>query len=172
MAKRHDGALERLRALAPAAGVWATVQPMWGAAQAYIIQFNGVADAAASLGTIGAVIMPESVSSASTRLAAGACDYVSKINGASLMGLESELLGPYGVPITEAYLGVVGRTAPYTLKNAGTVLAATPEMVRLTWAAEANVGAIRITEYGPMNWAGTPGTGSARFVIVTGLVKQ
>jgi len=145
--------------------------PTRGVVLAYMIQFRGVADTAGSIGTIGAVIMPEGVSAAGIRLASGVCDYVSTINGSSLTGAQSAPLGSYGAGnfITEIYLGQIGLTAPYTVQDTGNVLAATPGMTRLTWTANLEITRVQILEMGPTNFAGTAGTGSARNVLVLGL---
>ena len=151
--------------------VYQVEPPTRGVVLAYMIQFRGVADTAGSIGTIGAVIMPEGVSAAGTRLASGVCDYVSTINGSSLTGAQSAPLGSYGAGnfITEIYLGQIGLTAPYTVQDTGNVLAATPGMTRLTWTANLEITRVQILEMGPTNFAGTAGTGSARNVLVLGL---
>lgn len=145
--------------------------PVRGVTPAALIQFRGPTDTAASLGVLGGVVNAESLSSAGSRLQAGACEFISKVNGASAMGAnDSTDLAP--AAITTFYLGVIGRTAPYTVQDTGPVLAATPGMARLTWDAALNVRSVLIVELPPENYAGTPGTGSARQVLVMGLAPD
>jgi len=140
--------------------------PTWGGLLAGSIQFRGATDAAGTLGTLGLVLGASSDAEAAVRLAGNDADEISTINGSSLGGLPHLIELP--APVSDCHLGQIGMTAPYSLVTSGTVDAADKEFIRLLFPEPVN--AMLWTEYSPTDYAGTPGTGSARLCTVVGLV--
>ncbi|RZJ12068.1 MAG: hypothetical protein EOP39_04580 [Rubrivivax sp.] len=147
---------------------WGSREPTRGGAIARGIQFRGAADTAASLGTIGLVINAASDTAAGNRLAALDADWTSSINGSATAG-RIRMYGPVGGAITRVHIGQLGLTAPLTDNASGPVLAASNQMTELNFDAAQNITALEINEGGPTNFADAAGTGSARYVTVTGL---
>lgn len=150
---------------------WNTVEPTRGGVLATTIQFRGAADTASSLGALGLIVNASSDSAAGGRLALNDADWISEINGASSSG-RTRMIGPYGSAITKVHIGQLGLTAPYTDNASGPVLAASNQMTEINWDSTLGVTALLIVEGGPTNFAGASGTGSARYVIVYGLVER
>ncbi|MCU0918764.1 MAG: hypothetical protein MUF16_00250 [Burkholderiaceae bacterium] len=143
------------------------VYPLAGGFSAGSIQFRGSADSAAQLGTLGFVYNADTDAEAAVRLAAGDVDDLSTINGSSPAGVWS--MTELQAPCTSVHVGVVGMTPPLSQVTAGPVLQASQQFLKLTFDAVDDVRFILRYEGPPTNFAGSPGTGSARQVVILGV---
>lgn len=131
------------------------------------IQFRGTADSTNALGTLGIIINAANDTEASSRFAASDADYTSVMNGSSTgtASLRTEYLS---AAVLTVHVAVLGLTGPYTVATSGEVSAATPAMAKLSFDAGDDVRWVSMDEGQRTNYAGTPGTGSARHVVVLG----
>jgi len=130
------------------------------------LQFRGALDSTASLGTLGFVFDADSDGAAAALLIASSPEYASPLNGASLQGAQHVITLP--ADCSTIHVGQLGMTAPMQLASASPVRAADKEFVKLT-ITEPGVRSIIIYEGPPTDFAGVPGTGSARQVTVYGM---
>jgi hypothetical protein len=153
-------------AASPAAGV-ARFDPLRNGITTAGVQFRGATDASNTLGTLGLVVNPASAGEAGTLLAASTPTLSSIINGASTTTAWRELVSTD--PITQVYIGQQGLAGPYAVQTSGPCTAASDEMALLEFDSDDDVRRILWFEGKRTNYAGTPGTGSARQVIVVGV---
>lgn len=140
--------------------------PTRNALSSAAVQFRGATDASSTLGTLGAVVNPASSGEAGTLLAASTPTFTSTINGASTTEAWQEIGST--AAITSVYIGQQGLAGPYVVQNSGACTAASFEMAHLQFDAADDVRRILWIEGERTNYAGTPGTGSARQVIIIG----
>ena len=145
----------------------APINPTRGSLPCGAVQFRGAADTSGSLGRLGVVINGDNNTAAAARLQAGLADRVSLITGSSTAGHAALL--PWDSAIELVHIGQLSMAGTYTVQDSGTVSAASVEFLRLTFSESDNIVALLFEEYPPTNYAGTPGTGSARLVRVRGI---
>jgi hypothetical protein len=145
----------------------APINPTRGSLPCGAVQFRGAADTAGSLGRLGVVINGDNNTAAAARLAAGLADRISRVIGSSTAGYAAVL--PWAVPIELVHIGQLSMGGTYTVVDEGDVSAAASEFMRLTFDESDNIVALLLEEGPPTNYAGVPGTGSARMVRVRGL---
>lgn len=131
------------------------------------VQFRGAADSSNSMGTLGIVVNPASSGEAGTLLAASTPTVASTINGASTTEAWREIGST--AAITSVYIGQMGLAGPYVVQTSGACTAASYEMAHLQFDSADDVRRIVWIEGERTNYAGTPGTGSARQVLVFGI---
>lgn len=131
------------------------------------IQFRGTADSTNALGTLGIIVNASNDTEASSRFASGDADYTSVLNGSSTgtATLRTQYLSAAALTV---HVAVLGLTGPYTVATSGEVSAATPAMAKMTFDAADDVRWVSMDEGQRTNYAGTPGTGSARHVVIMG----
>lgn len=143
--------------------------PLWNGVSVPAVQFRGTADTAASLGALGFVFNAAGDAEAAVLLETSNVDEASLINGASLSGAWYAIELP--AYCESVHVGVMGMTPPYAVATSGTVDAASTEFMRWDFAEADQVRWVFVQEGPPTNFAGTPGTGSARMVTVYGVVE-
>lgn len=148
----------------------ARVYPTWNGLSLNTAQFRGAADTAASLGTLGLLINADSESAAAVDYEANDVTETSTINGASTLG--TWRIVPSASVVTNAYVGQLSMTAPLAIGTASPVLAASKQIMHFDFAEADNVRYVVWMEGPPTNFAGTPGTGSARMVTVYGIAGE
>lgn len=153
-------------AAAPAQSV-ARHLPLRNAVVASGVQFRGATDASNTLGTLGLVINPASSGEAGTLLAASTPTLSSTINGASTTTAWAELVST--AAITSVYIGQLGLAGPYVVQASGACTAASYEMALLEFDSADDVRRVLWFEGERTSYAGTPGTGSARQIVVVGV---
>lgn len=131
-------------------------------------QFRGATDTAASLGGLAAIVNADTNTAASDGFIASDVDYLSTVNGASDAGAVV-VIGPAASAIVRVHIAQPGLAGPYSVNASGAILAASAQMLRLDFAVEDDVRYVEIRESAPTEFDGTPGTGSARLVTVTGI---
>lgn len=141
--------------------------PLRNSLSSAAVQFRGASDASNTLGTLGLVVNPASSGEAGTLLAASTPTWASTINGASSGPAHQERGSPDA--ITSAYIGQLGLAGPYVVQNSGACTAASMEMAQLLFDASLDIRRLLWIEGERTNYAGTPGTGSARWVVVIGI---
>ncbi len=143
------------------------LMPEWNGLVIPSAQFRGATDASATLGTLGFVFDADNDAAAAALLVSGAVDENSTINGASPAGAWALVPTPAGCLTVHA--GQLGMTSPLSLATSGTIDAASKEFMR--WDFSEPVQWVYILEGPPTNYAGTPGTGSARMLSVYGVIE-
>lgn len=143
--------------------------PTRGSALEYATQFRGAADTSGSLGQLGLTVNEASASAAGSRLAASDSDWASTVNGASLTGQQTVVIGPFPSNVLRVHLAQLGLAGPYVNNDSGPVLAASMQLATLVFDTALNIRCIEISVGPPTNFAGVSGTGSARTVSVRGL---
>lgn len=143
------------------------VNPTWNGLTTGSIQFRGSADTAAALGTLGLVFNADTDGAAAALITASTPDESSTINGAAPSGAWAMFELPRAC--TSVHIGVLGMAAPLSLVTASPVLRASAQFVKLDFDVGDDVRFVIFYESGPTNFAGTPGTGSARHVSVFGI---
>jgi hypothetical protein len=146
------------------------VFPLWNGLAIPSVQFRGATDSAASLGTLGFIFNASNDAEAAVLLEASTVDEPSVINGASPAGAWYPIELP--AACTTVHVGQMGMAAPLSLATSGTVDAATKEFMRWDFDPADNVRWLFIHEGPPTNYAGAPGTGSARMVSIYGVVGE
>jgi hypothetical protein len=130
------------------------------------VQMRGTADTTGALGRLGFTVGVASFTDAGLLFAAGGATRHSRVTGADDRGYVSLIVWPE--PITAFHAAVLGLPS-YSVNNSGPVLAASNQMLRLTWGLNEEVRALLVIEHPPTNFAGAAGTGSARQLTVHGL---
>lgn len=130
------------------------------------VQFRGAADTSASLGRLGFVVNAENNTAAAALLAAGRGTRISSVTGASSHGVQHLLSSDE--PIVNVHIGQLSMSGTYVVADSGPCRAADIEFARLSYTADTDIRHLLITEGPPTNFAGVPGTGSARQVFVRG----
>ncbi len=143
------------------------ISPTWNGLTAGSIQFRGESDSAAALGTLGLVFNADTDGAAAALLTASSPNEASTINGASASGAWA--MYELEADCATVHVGVLGMPAPMSLTNTSPVLQASKQFVRLDFALADHVRFVIVYESGPTDFAGTPGTGSARQVTVFGI---
>lgn len=156
--------IEQIEALVVQSGT--RIFPLWNGLSLPTVQFRGATDASATLGTLGFVFNASNDAEAAVKLATSQPDELSTINGSSDTGAWFSV--PSTVPITTVHVGQIGMAEPLSLATSGTVDAATSEFMRWDFSVDDNIRYVYIHEGPPTDYAGTPGTGSARMVTVFG----
>lgn len=133
------------------------------------VQFQGATDTSASLGQLGLVVNAANDAAAAAMLQAGTSTIVSTINGASADGVWHSLRSLS--TITTVHVGQIGMVGTYVLQASGACSAASLHFARLEFDAGLGINHLQWTESEPTDFAGTPGTGSARQVSVIGMVE-
>lgn len=146
--------------------VAAVIEPVRGSLLAGAIQFRGAADTSNALGRLGVLINTANNTAAGALLAVGSAHRRSLLTGADRAGAVTTVV--WDDVIETVYIGQLGMSGTYTVNDTGPCSAASSEFARLTFLASEGVRAIVITEHPATNYAGTPGTGSARLVSVVG----
>lgn len=164
--KVNAGGTDLEPAATPAASV-ARHLPLRNSVAAAGVQFRGATDASNTLGTLGVVVNPASSGEAGTLLAASTPTLSSTINGASTTTAWRELVSTD--PITQVYVGQQGLAGPYVVQTSGACTAASYEMALLEFDSGDDVRRLLWFEGDRTNYAGTPGTGSARQVVIVGV---
>jgi hypothetical protein len=143
------------------------VLPLRNGLAAGSVQMRGATDASNTLGTLGMVVNADTDTEASARFAATDADFTSVLNGASA---GSATLRTDWLPaaVRRVHVAVLGLTGPYSVVTSGEVSAATPGMLRLDFDVADNIRWLSLDEGQRSNYAGTPGTGSARQIVVMG----
>lgn len=142
------------------------ILPLRNALAAGSVQVQAAADTSNALGTVGIIINADNDTAASSRFAASDADYQSTMNGASAgtYSLQTPFLTS---AVLRVHVGILGLTGPYTVATSGAITGA--QMALLEFASGDDVRWITMDEGERTNYAGTPGTGSARQVVVMGL---
>lgn len=156
-----------LEPVAPARASLARLLPTRNALSSAGVQFRGATDASNTLGTLGLVINPANSGDAGTLLAASTPTFTSTINGASTTPAWREIVST--AAITTVYIGSIGLAGPYVVQNSGACTAASYEMALLQFDVADAVRRLFWIEGARTNYAGTPGTGSARQVVIIGV---
>lgn len=137
-----------------------------GSLLAGAVQMRGTADTTGALGRLGFAVGVSSFADAGALFEANQATRKSRLDGSSDRGAVSFFV--WDEPITAVHVAVLGLTG-YTVNNSGPVLAASSQMLRLTWLSSDEIRALVIVEGPPTNFAGNAGTGSARMVNIYGM---
>jgi len=137
-----------------------------GSLLAASVQMRGTADSAGALGRLGFTVGVSSFTDAGVLFAAGQATRISRVTGSSDRGAVTSIV--WDEPITAVHAAMLG-LGSYVVSNTGPVLAASGQMLRLTWLSSDEVRALLIVEGPPTNYAGAAGTGSARMVSIYGM---
>jgi hypothetical protein len=142
------------------------IMPLRDGVSAGSVQMRGTADSAGALGRLGFTVGVSSFTDAGVLFAAGQATRISRVTGSSDRGAVTSIV--WDEPITAVHAAMLG-LGSYVVSNTGPVLAASGQMLRLTWLSSDEVRALLIVEGPPTNYAGAAGTGSARMVSIYGM---